>query len=72
MLGTLLQIAFLLFSLAILMNFWRLVKGPDLPDRILALDTISFIARALSKYSNLFRSRTADSDVWLCWHYSRR
>lgn len=28
MLGTLLQIAFLLFSLAILMNFWRLVKVP--------------------------------------------
>ncbi|PHQ77619.1 MAG: K+/H+ antiporter subunit F, partial [Idiomarina sp.] len=40
MLGTILQIAFLLFSLSILMNLWRLVKGPDLPDRILALDTI--------------------------------
>ncbi|MGM0525745.1 K+/H+ antiporter subunit F [Idiomarina seosinensis] len=47
MLGTILQIAFLLFSLAILMNFWRLVKGPELPDRILALDTIYINSLAL-------------------------
>ncbi|KTG30133.1 cation:proton antiporter [Idiomarina sp. WRN-38] len=56
MLGTLLQIAFLLFSLAILMNFWRLVKGPDLPDRILALDTIYINSLALLLLLGLYQN----------------
>lgn len=34
------QIAFALVSLAFLLSFWRLLKGPDAPDRILALDTL--------------------------------
>jgi multicomponent K+:H+ antiporter subunit F len=29
------------------MNFWRLAKGPDLPDRILALDTVYINSLAL-------------------------
>ncbi|WP_300319203.1 K+/H+ antiporter subunit F [Idiomarina sp.] len=56
MLGTLLQIAFLLFSLAILMNFWRLVKGPELPDRILALDTIYINSLALLLLLGLYQN----------------
>jgi len=34
------------FSVALLMNLWRVVKAPGVPDRILALDTmvINFIA----------------------------
>ena len=40
MLDTALQIAFALVSLAFLLSFWRLLKGPDAPDRILALDTL--------------------------------
>jgi multicomponent K+:H+ antiporter subunit F len=34
------------FSLALLMNLWRVVRAPGVPDRILALDTmvINFIA----------------------------
>jgi multicomponent K+:H+ antiporter subunit F len=40
MLNTALLIAFALVSLAFLLNFWRLLKGPDAPDRILALDTL--------------------------------
>ncbi|MBT9540468.1 K+/H+ antiporter subunit F [Thiobacillus sp.] len=40
MLSTALQIAFALVSLAFLLSFWRLLKGPDAPDRILALDTL--------------------------------
>ena len=35
-----LQYAFIVFSVALLLNLWRLYQGPDLPDRILALDTI--------------------------------
>ncbi|MGM0480794.1 MAG: K+/H+ antiporter subunit F [Pseudomonadota bacterium] len=47
MLASILQVAFLLFSLSLLMNFWRLAIGPDLPDRILALDTIYINSLAL-------------------------
>ena len=56
MLGTILQIAFLLFSLSILMNLWRLIKGPDLPDRILALDTIYINSLALLLLLGMFQN----------------
>ncbi|MFC0444155.1 K+/H+ antiporter subunit F [Pseudidiomarina halophila] len=42
-----LQIAFGLFGLSLLMNIIRLIRGPDLPDRILALDTIYINSLAL-------------------------
>lgn len=35
------------FALALLLNAWRLFKGPALPDRILALDTLYINALAL-------------------------
>lgn len=47
MLTTVLPIAFTLVSLALLLSFVRLVKGPGLPDRILALDTLYINAIAL-------------------------
>ncbi|GKT11440.1 MAG: multicomponent K+:H+ antiporter subunit F [Thiomicrorhabdus sp.] len=47
MLDTVLPIAFALVSLAILLSFMRLLKGPDLPNRILALDTLYINAIAL-------------------------
>lgn len=40
MLNTALSIAFFLVGLALLLNLYRLVRGPSLPDRILALDTM--------------------------------
>lgn len=40
MLSTVIPIAYALVSLAFLFSFWRLLKGPDAPDRILALDTL--------------------------------
>jgi multicomponent K+:H+ antiporter subunit F len=33
-------IAFTMMSVAALLNLWRLVVGPDAPDRVLALDTL--------------------------------
>ncbi len=42
-----LQIAFLLMALSLMLNIWRLFRGPDLPDRILALDTIYINSLAL-------------------------
>lgn len=35
------------FTLALLLTTWRLIKGPELPDRILALDTLYVNACAL-------------------------
>lgn len=40
MLATVIPIAYTLVTLAFLMSFWRLIQGPDAPDRILALDTL--------------------------------
>lgn len=35
-----LYLALLLLSFALIFSFYRLVKGPSIPDRILALDTL--------------------------------
>ncbi len=35
------------FAVALLLNAWRLFRGPSLPDRILALDTLYVNALAL-------------------------
>ncbi|WP_296896851.1 K+/H+ antiporter subunit F [Thiohalocapsa sp.] len=40
MLSTALFIAFTLVCGALLLSLWRLLLGPDHPDRILALDTL--------------------------------
>lgn len=40
MLNTVVEVAFAMMSLALLFNVWRVIRGPDLPDRILALDTM--------------------------------
>jgi multicomponent K+:H+ antiporter subunit F len=38
---------FLAVALALLLNLYRLAKGPDIPDRVLALDTLTVNAIAL-------------------------
>ena len=40
MLSLVIPIAFTLVALAVAMSFWRLLRGPDVADRILALDTL--------------------------------
>jgi multicomponent K+:H+ antiporter subunit F len=47
MLEMVLPIAFTMLAVSGLLSFLRLVKGPDLPDRILALDTLYINAIAL-------------------------
>ncbi|MFM9849668.1 MAG: K+/H+ antiporter subunit F [Hyphomicrobiaceae bacterium] len=39
--------AFAMLAVAIGLNLWRLAKGPSMPDRILALDTLAINAIAL-------------------------
>jgi multicomponent K+:H+ antiporter subunit F len=47
MLNTAIWIASALIGAALLLNLYRLLRGPDLPDRILALDTAYINAIAL-------------------------
>jgi multicomponent K+:H+ antiporter subunit F len=47
MLSTAITIAFICIAAALILNFWRLLHGPDLPDRILALDTMYINTTAL-------------------------
>jgi len=50
-----LKIAFLMVGLALLFNFYRLIKGPSLPDRILALDTIYINSIAILIFFGLYQ-----------------
>ena len=47
MLNAAVTIAFVLFGAALLLNAWRLLRGPDAVDRILALDTLYINAAAV-------------------------
>ncbi|PCJ84264.1 MAG: K+/H+ antiporter subunit F [Thiotrichaceae bacterium] len=47
LLETVIPIAFAMLGFSVLLSFMRLLKGPDLPDRILALDTLYINAIAL-------------------------
>ena len=47
MLDACVQIAGLMLAVAMACNLWRLLKGPDATDRVLALDTLYINAVAL-------------------------
>ncbi|MBU2953879.1 K+/H+ antiporter subunit F [Marinobacter sp. F3R08] len=47
MITTALYITIAMVTLAALLNVYRLIKGPDAPDRVLALDTLYINAIAL-------------------------
>ena len=47
MLETVLLIVFAMIGISLLLNVWRLLVGPSLPDRILALDTMYINSIAL-------------------------
>lgn len=47
MLALALSIAFVLIGAALVLNLYRLVVGPSLPDRVLALDTMYINSIAL-------------------------
>ena len=40
MLETVILVVFAMIGVSLLLNLWRLVVGPSIPDRILALDTM--------------------------------
>ncbi|WP_114325320.1 K+/H+ antiporter subunit F [Candidatus Colwellia aromaticivorans] len=47
MLETVILIVFAMIGLSLLLNVWRLLIGPSVPDRILALDTMYINSIAL-------------------------
>ncbi len=47
MLGYVIPLCLAIMGLALLLTLARLIKGPDLPDRVLALDTLYVNAIAL-------------------------
>jgi multicomponent K+:H+ antiporter subunit F len=47
MLAYVIPLCLLILGLALVLTFARLIKGPDMPDRILALDTLYINAIAL-------------------------
>lgn len=49
-----LQIGMVLISIALILTFYRLVKGPSQPDRILALDTLYINSIALLVLTGLY------------------
>jgi len=58
MLNIALLIAFTFMTIAQLFNLYRLFKGPSLPDRILALDTMYINALALFVLLGIFFDTT--------------
>lgn len=47
MLSIAIDIALAMLALAMVLNLFRLIKGPDITDRVLALDTLYINAAAL-------------------------
>lgn len=58
MLLTIIPIAMLMISIALALNLWRLVKGPSIPDRILALDTMYINTIALCVMFGIYQNTT--------------
>ncbi|MEL0167704.1 K+/H+ antiporter subunit F [Halopseudomonas sp.] len=54
MLDTVVLICLGIITVALLLTFARLIKGPDLPDRILALDTLYINGIALIMLLGLY------------------
>lgn len=58
MLDVIVQLTLVLLSVALLLNLWRLMRGPSLPDRILALDTMYINAIALLVVYGIYEAST--------------
>jgi multicomponent K+:H+ antiporter subunit F len=59
MIGAALTFGFAALSLALVMNLWRLFKGPGVADRILALDTMVINVIGLIVLAGIAWSSTA-------------
>lgn len=51
MLGTVILITLAALTLSALLTLWRIVRGPTLPDRVVALDLLGVIVAAIAVVS---------------------
>jgi len=65
MLDTVLNIAIISFALAILGNLYRILKGPSMPDRIIALDAVGTNLLAIVALLSVSASSQAYLDIIL-------
>ena len=65
MLELVIHIALFMISLALMLNLWRLVRGPSLPDRIIALDTLYINTIALLVLYGIYQASTVYFEVAL-------
>ncbi len=65
MLSSALEVAFVLVGAAILLALYRLLRGPDTSDRVLALDTLGIDAIALLVLYGIHTASTAFFEVAL-------
>lgn len=58
MIELILTISLILFGLAIVITFIRIIKGPSFPDRVIAMDVIGVnLISAIATISLLFKTR---------------
>lgn len=58
-------VALALLGVALALNLWRLVRGPDLPDRVLALDTMYVNAIGVIVLFDVYRGTAIDFEAAL-------
>jgi len=58
MLNLAMTFAFVCIVVALFLSFWRLIRGPSLPDRILALDTMYINTVALLVLFGIYQGLT--------------
>ncbi|QJD71456.1 K+/H+ antiporter subunit F [Marinobacterium sp. LSUCC0821] len=65
MLETALTVAMVMVSISLILNLFRIVRGPSLPDRILALDTLYINSIALLLVYGIYQMSTINFEAAL-------
>jgi multicomponent K+:H+ antiporter subunit F len=65
MLETTLTVAMVMVSISLILNLFRIVRGPSLPDRILALDTLYINSIALLLVYGIYQMSTINFEAAL-------
>lgn len=58
MITAVIPLALFLFSISLLLNLYRLLRGPDITDRILGLDTLNINAIAVIVLAGIYMNTT--------------
>ncbi len=58
MIAAVIPLALFLFSISLLLNLYRMLRGPDITDRILGLDTLNINAIAVIVLAGIYMDTT--------------